>query len=283
MRVLISYRAIPESPGWATGDFLASAFESLGHKVSKYAKVYNQDKWLENPQDLLKQQYDLYIQMECGDGDELYSELINVKAQKKASWWFDISLYPERWMRETSYYGPDVNFVANKNFLTGWKDNCYYLPYAASADKHYRTIVNKTVDFLIIGSDRIERRALYRNISLSCPTAKVEYRNDLFREQYVDALSSARFVINDIAGGGRELIPMRPFECLISGSELITPQDDGCKGLGLPCYEYYSSKNLTELCHNLLSVKSQDHRDFMLQNHTYEVRVKQILEAVNRV
>lgn len=276
MKVLVSYRGIPQSRGWATGDMVVRAFQALGHEAVPYGNYYQTQERLEN-RNVFVEDWDLYLQMECGDGDRFYNELRNIRARKIASWWFDISLYPQKWVSETTFLQSNINFVANAKYNTD-----YYLPYAACETNHFRAIRDKTVDFLIIGSDRPERRRLLEVLN-AIPGTRTAYVTNAFRENYIDFLSSAKYVINDIAGGGQGLLPMRPFETIAAGSSLITPIDDGCKELGLPCFQYSDEQDLTRLC-SILSVlpdfaNPSLQKDF-LSNHSYRARCQTILDTV---
>lgn len=282
MKILVSYRGIPQSPGWATGDFVVSAFQALGYRAIPYGNYYQTNRRINDfdNNELMEQEYDLYLQMECGDGDRQYTELAYVKAKKRATWWFDVALYPDRWYRETNAIGSNVNFVANKNFVNS-NPHYVYLPYAADA-KHIRRGTPKDIDFLIIGSDRPERKKLYETVCSVAPTANAQYITNAFREEYVDYLSRSHFVINDIAGGGQGLIPMRPFEVIAAGSHLITPYSDGVLDLGIPCLEYRNEEEFA------LLIKEMNDRprpirfgfqEKFLQEHTYINRCKKILDA----
>ena len=301
MKILVSYRGIPQSPGWATGDFVVEAFRELGHICVPYGTYYQQaHTWLEGrtPYEMLADQYDLYLQMECGDGDRSYSELKNIDATYKATWWFDVALYPERWRRETSAIGSKINFVANKNYADG--DMNVYLPYAADKKKHviYTSFkdgrynfregddfyaADKDIDFLIIGSDRPERRKLYEDVCNVAHNANVQYITSAFRQEYIHYLNRSHFVLNDIAGGGQGLIPMRPFETIAAGSHLITPHGDGVHDLDIPCFEYRNMDELLMLVEELNDrprpIRFGFQQEF-LKNHLYTNRCDKILMSL---
>jgi len=287
MKILVSYRGIPQSHGWATGDMVLKAFKDMGHEAYPYGNYYQRPDRLGGLtiRDTVSHDYDLYLQMECGDGDPFYSEVTKyIRTRKVASWWFDVALYPQKWLSETAYIKPDINFVANVNFLDK-NTNCIYLPYAACNSNHFREIVekDKDIDFLIIGSDRPERRRLFEILRQAVPCARVEYVTNSFRYEYIYALSRSKFVINDIAGGGSGLLPMRPFETIAAGSNLITPKDDGCKKLGIPCIEYTDEADLLRICTalNLTSNFSNPalQKEFMRHN-TYNSRCQTILDTI---
>lgn len=289
MKILVSYRQIPESKGWATGDMMVRAFTALGHETHAYAKSYMMDEWIENPRMLLDKDFDLFLFMECGDGDRTYLELNQIRTKRKFSYFFDAALYPDKWKQIVSFFGFDANFIANKN-MVDMVSNSHYLPYAADETLHYRPLdFPKTRDFAIIGSDRPERRAIIA--SLRDAGLDAHLITNVYREQYVDALASTRFVINDVAGGGASLIPMRPFECLAAGSVLMTPMRDGCIDLGLNCIEYdgASPKLILSLCEGALPYRDSDEyklsitksQDEILKNHTYMNRCERMLECLD--
>lgn len=277
MKILVSYRGIPQSRGWATGDMVVRAFQAMWHEVVPYGNYYQTNERLEKNRNVFAEDWDLYLQMECGDGDRFYSELRNIRAHKVASWWFDMSLYQQRWISETTFLNSSINFSANKNYNTD-----YYLPYAACKINHFRAIKEKETDFLIIGSARPERLRIYEAVR-EIPNVRVKYINNIFREEYIDAIASARYVINDIAGGGEGLIAMRPFEVIAAGSSLITPIGDGCRNLGLPCFEYSDEQDLVRLC-SVLNVlpdfANPSLQSSFLSNHSYESRCQTILDTM---
>lgn len=301
MKILVSYRGIPQSKGWATGDFVVNALLDLGHDVYPYGNYYQTNQTIDDldNQKLLdySNYYDLYIQMECGDGDRFYQEVVNAHCDKRVTWWFDSALYPARWIQETALISSDVDFIANKNLLSK-KINTVYLPYAADYYRHAFPIsfkddgywihkdgvtweVNKDIDFLIIGSDRPERQQLFESVKSIAPNT--HYITNVFREEYVSYLTRSHYVINDVAGGGAGLIPMRPFETIAAGSHLITPHDDGCKELGLPCFEYRNMEELLDLVKSLNDRERPIRFGFQqefLTKHTYKNRCQAIIDTV---
>lgn len=277
MKILVSYRGIPQSPGWATGDCVVRGFQELGHDVTPYGNYYQSQKRLESG-DVLRDDYDLFLFMECGDGDPVYTELARVRSRKRASWFFDAALYPQRWLEIVRLFEFDKNFMANSMMLYD-NLNVEFLPYAADplhvrpADHHkYRA-------FSFVGSDRPERRALAAQLEF----ANVELKSGIFREEFIDYLAGSRYAINDIAGGGVGLIPMRPFEALAAGTALITPKGDGVKALGLPCIEYGSQDELVSICRRLYDdniLPDSTGQDAVLRDHMYRHRCATILEKL---
>ena len=279
MKILISYRGIPQSPGWATGDLVANAFLSLGHEVACYGNYYGTNKYIEHRPNGLKEDWDLFLFLECGDGEPTYNELKYVRARKRASWFFDSQLYIKKWQSIVHYFNFDVNFIANPNLIHD-VPNGHFLPYAAD-NLYIRNNTNKVFDFLIIGSDRPNRRDLYNQLKAACSGAVVGYKTGIFRQEYIDIISSSKYVVNDIAGGGLGLLPIRVFETLASGSELITPHNDGCSNLGLPCFEYKSIDDLITICIGLVrNPIFKNDQKIILNSHMYKNRCEKILECL---
>lgn len=280
MKILVSYRGIPQSRGWATGDFVIKAFQALGHEAVPCGNYYQTSERLEGTRRVLDESWDLYLQMECGDGDPFYSELIGVNAKKRATWWFDIALYPDRWERQTSLVKPDINFVANRNYVSG--SNTVYLPYAADREKHFRPLdFPKSRDFALIGSDRPERRELIQCLQKAGCDAHLI--TNVFREEYINTLASTRYVINDVAGGGNGLIPMRLQETMVAGSVLLTAEDIGLSFFGESGKHFLVYNNIDHL---LEIIRSEEYKitpvaqNHCLNNHLYIHRCKTILDVI---
>ena len=96
MKILVSFRGIPQSPGWATGDFVVKAFRKLGHEVFPYGNYYQTAERIEglDQTTLFRQEYDLVLFLECNDGDPQCTEWHSngtSKTRALASWFFDTS------------------------------------------------------------------------------------------------------------------------------------------------------------------------------------------------
>lgn len=284
MRILVSYRAIPQSPGWATGDFVVQALRGLGHEVWPYAKLYQSNDWLISPAELREKSYDLLIYMEMGDGETVYPELATVAARRIVTWGFDTELYPERWLSIINLLRSNKNFLANQNLLDLFP-NSYYLPYAADYEKHYRPIsyISKNIDVSMVGSDRPERRLLIEKLNNGGINAKLV--TGVFREEYIETLNCSKIVLNDNAGGGR-IVPMRPFEAIMAGSLLVDASILYKEYADLKLSGLFKSpvESLVDGCKDLLSMDKEnyerlakDGQDDVIKNHTYHNRVKELL------
>lgn len=280
MKILVSYRAIPQSPGWATGDLCVSALRKLGIDAHPYAKVYGLNRWLEDPKNLLNQSWDLVLFLECNDGDPQYNELLGfTNTLKKISWFFDSAMYPNYYYSLIHHF--DENYCANMNMCDGSKIK--FMPYAACSEKHFRPLEfdKKDIDLLIIGSDRPERERLY-NMLLG-DNFNVVYETNKFREDYINTLSRSKITVNDIAGGGDGLLPMRFFEATAAGSLLLTPKNQGGEQFSISVtYDGYNA--LKEKCSEYLCDQQKMNTQIMLtqneviKNHTYIKRMQQICQ-----
>jgi len=275
MKILVSYRGIPQSPGWATCDMIVRAFRALGHEVMPYGHYYQAQMGRLEDRSPFDEDWDLFLFMECGDGDPTYTELASLRSRKRASWFFDAALYPHKWLEIVRLFDFDVNFIANNNMLYA-NLKTHFLPYAADDTLHYRPYTPKTRKLGFIGSDRPDRQRLAHKLG-------IELKSGIFREQFIDYMASCHYIVNDIAGGGAGLIPMRPFEALAAGAELITPQNDGCRALGLPCLEYSCQEELVSICATLQNdglLPNYNGQANVLSNHTYKHRCDTILKAI---
>jgi spore maturation protein CgeB len=294
MRILVSYRGIPQSPGWATGDMVVKAFRALGHEVDVHAKYYEQEKWVEcNPiKPAYERDYDLFLFMECNDGDRQYIELRSVRARQTACWLFDTSYHKDRYTRLVDYFKFNHIFLANPLTIQEYKkweyQNVHYLPYACDRELHGRSLsYPKTRDVVLVGSIRDDRIVLAD--ALDQLGVKLELIGNVYREKYIDALASARIVINQNPPAGRGLLNMRWFETAAAGSIILGEREDlsvnniWCFG---DAHAYSSINGLAEICKAYLENQgTQDWvRSITYENifklHTYENRCKEILNKI---
>jgi spore maturation protein CgeB len=301
MKVLVSYRGIPQSPGWATGDMVAKALRGLGHVVYPYAKYYQQNKWVEDRSlgvngyrvlGLDDHEFDLILYMECNDGDPQYSELAVARARKTVCWLFDTSYYPNRCKPLVDYFRFDQIFLANPLTIGEYKvwgyKNVHYLPYACDPELHSRPLSHpKVCDVALVGSIRSDRKLLAD--ALAKHNVDLRLIGGVFREEYVDALASTRIIINQNPPEGRGLLNMRFFEAQAAGAFLLTEKADLDANTEISRHSpmassYVDVEDLAKACKALLESPGPldyltgTRQNLMIANHTYQNRCKQLLE-----
>lgn len=289
MRILVSYRGIPQSRGWATGDSVVRAFRNLGHDAHAFARYYQRKEWIEEPESLLGIRFDLLLFMECNDGDGGYPYLQAMKFGKRASWYFDSAMTPEYqagWKNICNHF--DHNFIANKRLVDA-ASRTHFLPYAADRELHVRRNPTKRHDITLVGSDRPERRALVAKLQDAGLSATLV--SGVFREQYIDTLAASWLSLSDVAGGGGGMLPMRVFEAPAACSLLVTPAGEGAEEvLGSGRIQAWDSEeSLIDGCRTLLQQRDEDRfvfesylrcvQDHILSHHTYEDRCREILRV----
>ena len=296
MKILVSYRAIPQSPGWATGDMAVKALRELGHDVTVYAKKYELDEWVEGrPSTLELDTYDLLLFMECNDGEPQYIELKNVRARKKVCWLFDTSYYPDQCKNLVDFFFFDEIFLANPLTIDQYKtwgyDNVHYLPYACDPELHYRPYskAGKKRDVALIGSVRADREELQRDLLER--GLNMELISGSFREKYIDDLAETSIIVNQNPDAGRGLLNMRWFETQAAGSVLFSEHEDerinSNAGLSnYECFEYSYVQDLAACALDLLRDDSLIARittrgqACVLACHTYQNRCETLLRTV---
>jgi hypothetical protein len=273
------------------------ALRGLGHEVYPYAKYYQKNEWVEGREFGLDDHvFDLMLFMECNDGDPQYPELRLARARKTACWLFDTSYYADRCKRLVDYFGFDHLFLANPLTIQEYKvwgyNNVHYLPYACDSELHVRPLeYPKTRDVVLVGSIRDDRRALATE--LADRGINLELIGNVFREEYIDALASAKIVINQNPSEGRGLLNMRFFETSAAGSFIFTEDADiivqpmgeypGEMRMGYP---YMNTETLAMDCLSLLDNPAvlQSHTKIsqgrVLTYHTYHNRCEEILKTV---
>jgi len=284
MKIVVSYRGIPQSPGWATGDLVVKAFRDLGHEVVPYAKYYQQDGWVERQPDLSEiNGADLLVYMECNDGDPQYVELKN-QCKTSVCWFFDTSYYPDNLTGLANYFDFDYQFIANPLDLDKFAYPVY-LPYAIDPEVHGRGWKeNKLIDIALVGSDREDRRELVRALNLK--GVPVQLISGVFREDYINTLSDCKFIVNQNPDQGRGLLNMRHFEAQAAGACLIDMTHDLAANRSSAAILSYSDIDdiakqyhyLMETGEWVLAAQSQQQRVF--RNDTYRNRCERILEVV---
>ena len=288
MKILVSYRGIPQSPGWATGDMVVKALRELGHEVYPYAKYYQENRWVEGKPLLDDHTWDLILYMECNDGDPQYHELQLVRARTTACWLFDTSYHQDRYKRLVDYFRFDHLFLANPLTVGEYKvwgyENAHYLPYACDRELHGRPLEHpKTRDVVLVGSIRDDRIALATELQRHGVT--LELVSDVFREDYIDALASAKIVINQNPTEGRGLLNMRHFEAQAAGCLLLEQWNDLDVNInaglvdGFGVVHYDTFKDLVYLSQDYSPCKQKDQEQFFA-NHTYHSRCEQLMQTV---
>jgi spore maturation protein CgeB len=274
---------------------IAKAFRQLGHDVIEYGNIYQTpERLLYNPRDW--NEIDLWVYCEMNDADPQYHELNTFSVRKTACWLFDTSYYPDRCKSIVDYFRFDHVFIANPLTIQEYKiwgyKNVHYLPYACDAELHSRPLsYPKTADVALVGSIRDDRIKLQKELAQH--GVELELMSDVFRESYIDALASARIVVNQNPPEGRGLLNMRFWEAQAAGAVICTEHDDihanwdiGLKTTGVLCYQ--DAQQLAANCKMFLAKDSNPSIDAIaacsqasvLQNHTYQKRCKHLLETV---
>lgn len=294
MRILVSYRGIPQSRGWATGDMVVKAFRALGHEVFPYGNYYQTTERIEglDPETLFQQEYDLVLFMECNDGDPQYTEWNSsgaAKARVLASWLFDTSYYADSMTRFTQAMGFQHNFIANPLEVEKF-DNGHFLPYACDRDLHFREAKEHPArEVALVGSVRDDRTALVK--AAAQRGVQIELIGGAFREAYVDALADSRVIVNQNPTAGGGLLNMRTFEAPAAGAYLVMERRDfeANEGIFLENKQvgvFDTTEELVALCATLRGyidladrtrLAGQEH---VLSHHTYENRCQEILRTI---
>jgi len=294
MKILVSYRGIPQSPGWATGDFVVNEFRNLGHEVTVYGNYYQTDKQIENntKENIFDNQYDLALFMECNDADPQYLELTRANGLKTkvfASWFFDTTYYKDNLVGLSNLLKFDVNFIANPLELEKF-NNSKLLLYALDNNHHHRVLKsNPNIEVSLFGSIRPDRKRMVT--FLKCLGVDMSLSGGVFREQYIDALNDTLITVNQNPNQGRGLLNMRTFEAPACGSYLFLQNTDYVVNQkyfdphGL-CSVFSSNFDLARKIKTLLRDRSaldqrrKDLQEYFIDNHTYAHRCKEILSQI---
>lgn len=308
MKILVSYRGIPQSPGWATGDMAVKALRAMGHFAVPYARNYKEETWVEQRdeewtqenklQEVSRQEWDLVLFMECNDDEAQYTELKGIRARKKACWLFDTSYYPDQCEGLARWFAFDHIFLANPLTLDYYRakglDNTNYLPYACDRELHYRPLEHalspgekRKHECALVGSIRADRVELVEH--MKAHGVDLTLIGNVFREDYVDALASAAIIINQNPEAGRGLLNMRWFEAPAAGALVLGEWADLDANVGVLdgwFLGHHSVASMINYIEHLLSsptelaIARQGGQNHILGHHTYEHRCQTILDTM---
>jgi len=279
MNILVAYRSIPQSPGWATGDSMVRAFRRLGHDAQPYAKVYEHDEWL--PATGVEPEIIVYL--ECSDGDNQYPELLDSDCPR-VYWEFDTTMHrawSERWCGE----GWAAVWLANPAEIHGALAHAKYLPYGIDDE------------FFSAGSRWMERNGAacighpFPERVQFCEAAGVELRTGIYREDYVEALQKLAISVHHHDSGGPGLLVGRIWESLGAGACLMAPRTETMDMHFRPGVHYlpytdaadcrYKLHKICERPMQARTVAADGHQEAM-RSHTYLARARAILAEVQR-
>lgn len=214
MRILVAYRAIPQSPGWATGDSLVRAFRALGHDAKPYAKVYQKDEFLDPGIDTNSWRPQLLVYLECNDNDPQYPELADLHCGR-IYWEFDTSMHRDFSRRFVTAMGFHKVYLANHREL-GTIPGAYYLPYGVDA-AHFRAPDKKSYR----SGAALLGHAFPARVDF-CKEAGVQLVQGLYNTQYAKALQLLAISVHNHDSGGDGLLVGRVWESLGCGALLLT-------------------------------------------------------------
>ena len=298
-KVLISYRGIPQSPGWATGDLVADAFRRNGHEVDTYGNFYKQGPSSRIPgsltiEEVRRKQFDLALYMEMNDDDSQYLELKYIPAKVRAYWDFDVSYHPDFTASVCNYLKFDHIFCANpdfRSFFEKFAPRASILPYGFCCMKHtpnaFKSFRERKYQFAIIGSPWKERKEIVT--ALKDEGMDAHLITGVFREEYIQTLADTKVSINYNVQAGAGLLVMRVWESLATHSCLITNAGDHISRfltVGDDCLVYNDIPGLVELCKKINKepdiARRMARQGYITgqKNHSYDSRITEILETL---
>ena len=292
MNILVSYRGIPQSPGWATGDALCAALASLGHEVTPFGRYYSKapasDTNSNTEETIRRLGYplaavpletpDLHIWMECNDEDPQYGETLGINCPH-VYWGFDDTMHWPFTAKLLSSGAFKHAFFANQRVAKAVPGS-HWLPYAA--DTRWLTPgEHDRAGAATIGHGFAERVAF-------CEAAGIELFQ-AYREEYVTRLQQLKIHVHHHESGGPGLVVMRPFETMACGALLFAPRGL-LDGLGFHAGIHYVAYTNADDCRKKIERFLADDAaresitrtalHCILENHTYRQRAEAILEVV---
>lgn len=290
MKIVVSYRGVPRSPGWETGAKLARAFRPLGHSVYEYGNYYGSTRRISKEPICFDP--DLLVYCECNDRDPQYKELKWLDAPIKVYWDFDVHTHPDRILTFIKDIRFDYVFVANKLYEQVFLDTCpesYFLPYAID-DKLHCPIPNipKTIDVGLCGSPYPERVYLIEKFQEAGINAQLI--TGKYDVKMVRTINSFKIHLNYNPSWGRGILTGRIWETIGCGVLLLNQSEDFIEYFfthGEHVVLYDGIGDCINKAKYLLANEDELERiartgyEYGIQHHTYLIRAKRILEVVN--
>jgi hypothetical protein len=279
--ILVAYRGIPQSPGWATGDSVCRALKKCGHRAHPYGKFYSHPGPGEKGKGLCNidlgpapEHIDFILYLECNDVDDQYVELKDLSIPM-AYWEFDTAIHKEFSREFIRHMGFKHVFFGNYKVHDAEKKtmSCSWLPYAADTDLFFPTdVVEKTDEIAMIGS-AFQPRVFW------CQERGIKLYSNLYREGYRNKLQSLRAHAHMFDSGGDGLLVMRPFETFACRTCYVTEKEN--LYLELLGYrnrrEYYTFEEYSSA--NALNVGYSAYLK-TIKHHTYIERCKKIVKTM---
>lgn len=294
LRILIVYRAAQRILGWETGRYFVNSFRALGHDTDEFAMIYETNQYISSL-DPFSKHYDLVVRMEMNDPSDQWPQFKYLNCNKHVYIEYDTSYHSEWSLNLIKYFNFNHVFCANSQYVKllnirfDGKEFASYLPYAAAPchlrpPNHYA----KNIDIALVGSDRPDRRNLIQNLRLN-HYLDAHLISNVFKEDYINALASAKIIVNQNPPNGASLLNMRHFEAQAAGSLLIEQENDWIANKSYLNYEVQTYNNVDELadkCKYYLNNQDAYNKQVITQyaniqlHHMYVNRAQTILTTL---
>jgi hypothetical protein len=271
-KIIVSYRGIPQSPGWATGDSLCRAFNRLGVEAVPFFKYYG---WSKGKSGILENA-DAVLQLEMADNEGFYNAVLDL-GKPVYFWDFDTEIHQGFTADVLKSISFEKVFMANP--VMAKKFGAIYLPIAVDMELFFPDTRVEKKGFALVGTSFEERvkHSKECGYSLVCNS---------YREEYRKRLSELEVSIHYFSSGGKHLVVNRVFESMACGTMLLAEYQPEMLDLFTENdVEFFSSP--VEIIEKLYSL-SKSERDLkaglaywkICNEHTWLHRAKKILEVI---
>jgi hypothetical protein len=231
MNILILGRAIPQNPRYSTFEQLRGGFIQAGYpNTVALGKVYQQPRWVGEPEFSAIDKFDLVVYTEMNDGGAQYFDLKDHPKLRDATWlyWsFDVSYYPQQAFAFAKNFGFDGFLVANRFWVGRFAEIApsIFLPYGFSPHIHRRlSAISKEHMFGFIGSMTPEREAMLADFKAH--GIEVYVKEGVYGEDLIRETNKIGIMLHKQQGGCKGLCPGRPLEVGGCGTALLIHPDD---------------------------------------------------------
>ena len=277
MRVLVSYRGIPDKPGWEMGASLARGFRQLGHEVYPYGNVYQSQMRIGN---IPEGGVDLLVWVECNDADPQYLELAKLDCPK-IMYDQDTAMHLQQTADLAGHLKPKVLFLGNRECKIEVSGvSVQHMPWGADTTL-FRPGTGPRTGAAMMGTpfkDRVE----------FCNRAGILLMQR-YCEEYAKTLQELQVHVHHTTTAGDELIVTRNWETLAAGCCLLTKDTKQIREYFTPGVHLLAFKDDADCVRQVkwakdhpgevAKISEAGYREVMAR-HTYRHRVEAILEAL---
>lgn len=287
---------------WSTGFYVQRAIAKEADNFLVFGpegsgSKYYHTEWMVNLSELLASKSftpDILLFMEQHRGKRVLMFLDHPRLRIPKVWWAVDTHLEFRWHKEYAHFF-DLVFVAQNSVLSWMKNyglkNVYWLPLACDPEIHRDYGYERDLDVAFVGNFTEKRRRLFTFLKRELPFLKWGIFEKVYGEEMAKIYSRAKIVVNPAA---KKDVNMRTFEAMSCGALLLNEESCDLREIFTigEDLDVYPGKNIGVLIEKIkyyldneglrkrIALSGQRK---VLNEHTYDLRVKKMLEMSKEI